>query len=191
MAAPPVPNRPPGLAVPRPPRRLGWLLALLAVLAAGVLGWVLHGSRTVTRTRLVAQPPATIYQHTPAGAVAAVQGALAQIGSRPPIRPARGTTPGPGQVNSTWHLLYRVISYSPAQAVIQTWSFSLAAGYGYTAQDWSLNDTGVTWRDGRWVSDRQPTTVADATPPAMNTTGTRDQSFGALLSRFRRFPGAP
>lgn len=191
MAAPPVPNRRPGLAVPRPPRRLGWILALLAVLAAGVLGWVLHGSRTVTRTRLIPQPPASVYQHTPAGAVAAVQAVLAQIGGRPPVRPARGTTPGPGQVNTNWNLLYRVKRYTPAQAVIQTWAFSLAVGYGYTLQDWSFTDTSVKWRGGRWILDGQPTIVAEGAPPPMNTTGARDQLFGALLSRFRRFPGAP
>jgi hypothetical protein len=185
-----IPNRPPRrIALPTAGRIAG--VAVLALVAA-LIGWLAHSPGMKTMTRTVEQPPATIYQHTPGGAVAAVQTSLARIGSRPPIRPARGTTPGPGRINTTWNLLYRVLSYNPAQAVIQTWSFSLAVGYGDTAQDWSLNDTGVTWRAGRWIADRQPTGVAEnVTPPAMDTTGARDHSFGTLLSGFRRFPGAP
>jgi hypothetical protein len=180
----PIPNR--------PQRRLALLAAgrraatMAALLLAGLIGWSLHSPGTKTVIRTIQRPPATIYQDTPAGAVAAAARALNQAASGPPQS-------GHGELNYSGDLLYRVKQYSPSSAVIETWHFAIAAGNPLgVISDWSLSDVQAQWTGSEWRADgRMQTQVADATPPPNGTTGERSRAFGALLSDFRRFPGAP
>lgn len=180
----PVPNRPTrSVASRRGGQAVGVLvIALLAALA----GWLAHSPSTRTVTRTVVQPPATVHQHTPAGAVAAAAVALNQAASGPPHN-------GHGELNYSGDLLYRVKAYSPDSAVIETWHFAIAAGNPLgVITNWSLTDVRAAWDRTEWRADgRTQTDVADATPPANGTTGAASRAFGALLSDFRRFPGAP
>lgn len=180
----PIPNRPARSVASRSGARAVGVL-LIAVLAA-LIGWLVHtpGTRTVTRT--VKQQPATVHQDTPAGALAAVAAALNGAASGPPHS-------GHGELNYSGDLLYRIKQYSPSSAVIETWHFAIAAGNPLgVISDWSLTDVRARWDGTQWrANGRLQTVVADATPPANGTTGQASRSFGALLSDFRRFPGAP
>jgi hypothetical protein len=180
----PIPNRPTrSVASRRGGQAVGVLV--IAVLAA-LIGWLAHtpGTRTVTRT--VEQPPATIHQDTSTGALAAVAVALNEAASGPPHS-------GRGELNYSGDLLYRIKQYSSSSALIETWHFAIAAGNPLgVISDWSLTDVRAEWDGAEWrANGRMQTAVADATPPANGTTGQASRSFGALLSDFRRFPGAP
>lgn len=182
----PIPNRPAHSGV----SRRGGLAAgaLVIAVVAGLIGWLAHthtpGTRTVTRT--VQQSPASIHQDTRAGALAAVASALNGAASGPPHS-------GHGELNYSGDLLYRIKQYSSNAALIETWHFAIAAGNRLgVISDWSLTDVRAKWDGTEWrANGRMQTAVADATPPANGTTGQASRSFGALLSDFRRFPGAP
>jgi hypothetical protein len=194
----PIPNRPSRrIALWVGGRRAG---AIAMALIAALIGWLAHTPATKTVTRTVEQQPATIYQDTPAGAVAAVQTFFAQTAQQqaPPPAPRNG----PGELTENWQLGWRMKSYTPSKAMVETWGVVFEGGFGTSGQSWLFNDVPVTWQGGRWVAGGPPTSwssgrrlvtvsSAGATPPADSTQGQEDAAFGRLLWSLRRFPGAP
>jgi hypothetical protein len=194
----PIPNRPNRRTALSPGgRRAG---AIVMALIAALIGWLAHSPGTKTVTRTVEQPPATIYEDTPAGAVAAVQVFYAQTAQQqsPPPAPVNG----PGKLTEGWQLGWRMNSYTAAKAMVETWGVVLEGGFGTSGQTWVFNDVPVTWQGGRWLAGAPPTSWSHgrrlvtgfstgATPPADNTHGYRDVTFGRLLWSLRRFPDAP
>jgi hypothetical protein len=183
-------------------RRRTWmvpLVAVIALLAAGMVGWTIGRAggqgtttRTVTRSVTAAVPPPSVYEHTPRGAVAAAQAFFYRRAITPQTGALAVTNPHPGQVGGDWQLLYRVKSYTPQAAMIETWGLELSYGFGSSSLDWSFIDVDVGWDGVRWLGPGGLTiTPASATPPPNGTSGVADRSFGALLSPFQRFPGAP
>ena len=67
----PIPNHPERRITPPISGRTAGTIAL--ALVAALIGWLAHRPGTKTVTRTIEAPPATIYQHTQAGAVAAAQ----------------------------------------------------------------------------------------------------------------------
>jgi hypothetical protein len=194
----PIPNRPERrIAVPTGGRAARTVaLALIAAL----IGWLVHTNGTETVTRTVQKPPATIYQDTRAGAIAAVQTYFSQAERQQPAPPAPRNRPG--ETGGEWQLGWRMQSYTSSEATVQTWGVAFEGGYGTSGQTWAFNDVPVTWQGGRWVAGEPPTSWSDgrrlvtidphgAMPPTDNTQGAEDAAFGRLLWSLRRFPGAP
>ncbi|MGA2014739.1 MAG: hypothetical protein ABSH51_30015 [Solirubrobacteraceae bacterium] len=194
----PIPNRPDRrIALSVGGRRAG---AIVMALIAALIGWIAHTPGTKTVTHTIKQAPATIHQDTPAGAVAAVQAFFARTAEQqaPPPAPRNG----PGKVTESWQLGWRMTSYTPLKATVETWGVVLEGGFGTSGQSWLFNDVPLTWQGGRWVAGGPPTSwskgrrlvtvsSAGATPPADSSRGGEDVAFGRLLSSLRRFPGAP
>lgn len=175
-------------------------VTIALALGAALIGWLAHSPGTDTVTHTIEQPPATIHQDTPAGAVAAVQTFFAQTARQqaPPPAPRNGL----GKLTENWQLGWRMDSYTPSKAMVETWGVVFEGGFGDSGQSWLFNDVPVTWHGHRWVAGGPPTswsggrrlvTVASAgaTPPADSTRGQADAAFGRLLWSLRRFPGAP
>lgn len=194
----PIPNRPERRLTP--PARTRTAVTVALVLIAAVIGWLIRGPSTKTVTRTVQQPPATINQDTPAGAVAAVQVFFAKTERQqsPPPAPVNR----PGKLASEWQLGWRMKSFTTSKAVVETWGVALQGGFGKSGQTWLFNDVPVFWQGGRWVAGSPPTSWSagrrlttvisrGATPPADNTPGPADTAFGQLLWSLKRFPGAP
>jgi hypothetical protein len=190
-------TQPDGYEPARPGRWRAAVVALIALLAAGVIGWSIgqggRSTRTVTSTVTVAEPPPTSYQHTAQGAVAAAQAFLYQRAVTPEKGAFAVTNPRAGQLSGVWHLLYYVTSYSSQAATIRTWALDLSYGYGSSSLTWVFTDVNVQWNGSEWVPTANPLTIVPdgATPPPNNTTGTADAAFGWLLYPFRRFAGEP
>ena len=178
-------------------------MALIALLAAGVIGWSIgqsgRSSRKVTSTVTVAQPPPTIYQHTPQGAVAAAQVYLsnAALLMCPGCKPAEWSPSG--VVSQVWQLAYRVESYTSGDAIVRTWGLTLDEG-GTTvgspptpAVEWNFADTSVRWTGSQWQGTGQTVGVnsAQAVPPVGGGGSAAGRAFAGSLSGFARFPGAP
>jgi hypothetical protein len=194
----PIPNRPERrIALPVSGRTAG---TIALVLLAGLIGWLLHNPGTKTVTRMVERPPATVDQDTLAGAVAAVQAFFAQTEREqsPPPAPVNR----PGRTGGEWQLGWRMKSYTPSKAIVETWGVAFQGGFGTSGQTWLWNDVPVTWQRGQWVAGAAPTSWSHgrrlvtvfstgATPPADNTHGWQDAAFGRMLWSLRRFPGAP
>jgi hypothetical protein len=151
-------------------------------------------------SRTIERPLSTIYLDSPAGAVAAVQTLFAEQDQRQPPPPAPVNRPG--RVDGEWQLGWRMKSYTPSEAMVETWGVAFEGGFGTSGQTWVFNDVPVTWRGGRWVAGAPPTSYSHgwrlgtiipqgAAPPADNTQGAEDVAFGRLLWSLRRFPGAP
>jgi hypothetical protein len=194
----PIPNHPERrIAVPAGSRAAGTIaLALIAAL----IGWLVHTPGTETVTRTVPNLPATIYQDTPAGAIAAVQTYFSQTEQQQPLPPAPPNRPG--KMGEEWQLRWRMQSYTPSKALVQTWGVAFEGGFGSSGQTWAFNDVPVSWQGGRWFAGEPPTSWSNgrrlvtidphsATPPADNTQGAEDAAFGRLLWTLRRFPSAP
>jgi len=174
-------------------------LAVIALLAAAAIGWLMRGgssqsaTRTVTRTIAARVVPPSVYQHTDQGAVAAAQAMLYRRATTPQPGAFAVLNPRPGHVAGDWQLLYRVKRYSTRAATIRTWGVELSYGFGSASLDWDFTDVDLQWDGSRWVQTGNPLTIVPegATPPANETAGEADRAFGGLLSSFRRFPGAP
>jgi hypothetical protein len=197
----PIANRPARLQVRWPARGLG-LAVLLAVAVAA--GWLLHGSRTVTHTRTVQVPvaPATVYQDTQAGAVAAAEVTLSQADTAcapiPNCPPAAAYSLG-FQGGGVWSLAYRMLSYGPKAATVDAWQLLVDSGTngtgasGGSALVWGTTTMTVDWTGTRWeqrgVSTDSP--FGGPTPPSNDTTGAASDAFASEMSAWTRFPGAP
>jgi hypothetical protein len=191
----PIPNRPPRqIGLPTAGR-----IARVAVLAlaAGLIGWLAHSPGTTTVTRTVAQPPAAIYQHTPAGAVAAAEASLVQAETSCLRGFERCQSPaayslGPDR-GGLWSLAYRVKSFTPAVAVIEAWQLQIrAARVGLSTLVWELADVPVSWTGTRWQQRGQVSqAVSGPTPPPDQTGAAEAKAFAGEIAGFRRFAGAP
>jgi hypothetical protein len=194
----PIPNRPERRITLPPGGRAARTVAI--ALVAVLIGWLAHSPGTKTVTRTMQKPPATIYQDTQAGAVAAVQAYFVQEEQLP------STAPFPrnrrGMVAGDWELGWRMLSYTASKAVVEAWGVEFQGGFGTSGQTWSFTDVPVTRQGGRWIAGGTPTSWSQghrlvtinpngATPPADNTQGGEDVAFGRLLWSLRRFPGAP
>jgi hypothetical protein len=164
---------------------------LILLVLAVLIGWLVHSPETKTVTRTVARPPATIYQHTPAGAVAAAQSYLATLAASP--TPARSSFPanGPGKTAGDWSLGWRMKAYSPAAARVETWGVEFQAGFGTAGVTWALRDVEVRWSGREWQQTGDVVITPCCSPPPDGAVGAPDTTFGQLLSSLKRFPGAP
>ncbi len=196
----PIANRPARVQVRWPARRLG-LVVLLAVAVAA--GWLLHGSRTVKRTVTVQVPtaPATVYQDTQAGAVAAAEVTLSQGATAclPGVRcPPADDYPLGGGGGDSWSLGYRILSYTPRSAVAEAWQVTIFAGTsgsgasGGSSVSWGTTKLTVYWNGSRWEPRvAEQIALNGPTPPPNNTTGSASFAFQSEMSAWTRFPGAP
>jgi hypothetical protein len=191
----PVPNRPERrLALPAGGRRAG-MVAL--VLIATVIGWLAHSAGTRTVTRTVERPPATIYQHTQAGAVAAAQANLVQAETSCLRGYERCQSPAAYSLGpdggGLWSLAYRIKRYTPTRAVVEAWQLQIrAARMGPSTLTWELADVPVTWTGTQWRQEGQVSQVASGpTPPPDQTSGARAEAFMGDIASFWRFAGAP
>jgi hypothetical protein len=180
------------------------LAILIALAAAGVIGWAIGRgsatnptSRTVTGTVTIAALPPTVYQHTPQGAVAAAEANLVQAETgclqgyeRCQSPDAYSLRPDGGGV---WSLAYRIKSYTPTSAVVEAWQLGIASGGPGTSRlGWGLVDVPVSWTGHSWRQLGQVTQLATGpTPPPDQSAGTASQSFARSIASFWRFPGAP
>lgn len=191
----PIPNRPPRrIALPSAGRIAG--VAVLALVAA-LIGWLAHSPATKTVTRTTVQPPATIYEHTPAGAVAAAEASLVQAETSCLEGLERCQSPaayslGPDR-GGLWSLAYRVKSFTPTVAMIEAWQVGVAAGgNGRSQLAWQLADVPVRWTGTEWREDGQVSTnPSGPMPPANGTSGPASETFARQIAGFRRFAGAP
>ena len=167
------------------------------VLLAGLIGWLLHNPGTKTVTRMVQQPPATIYQHTQAGAVTAAEANLVHAETsclqgfercQSPAAYSLGPDGG-----GLWSLAYRIKAYTPATAVVEAWQVGVAVGgKGPSQLSWQLADVPVTWMGAKWREEGQVSTdPSGPTPPPNQTSGPASDAFARAIAGFRRFPGAP
>jgi hypothetical protein len=193
-----------GPVLDRPARlRVRWWarwLGLAALLAAAVAaGWLLHGS---SRTIKVQAAPATVYQHTQAGAVAAAEVALTQAdtacGPVPHCPPASAYSlgfDGGGQ----WSLGYRILSYTPSSATVDAWQVLVDSGTGgsgsplASALSWGTTTMMIVWTGARWeqrgASTESP--FGGPIPPPNDTTGNASYAFQSEISAWTRFPVSP
>ena len=133
----PIPNRPErGIALPVSGRTVG---TIALALVSALIGWLAHSPGTKTVTQTTEQPPATIYQHTQAGAVAAAEANLVHAETsclqgfercQSPAAYSLGPDGG-----GLWSLAYRIKAYTPATAVVR----GLASGYG-GRRGWDLRN---------------------------------------------------
>jgi hypothetical protein len=192
----PIPNRPPRrIVLPRAGRIAR--VAVLAVVAA-LIGWLAHSAGTKTVTRTVVQPPAAVYQHTRAGAVAAAEASLVQAETiclrglercQSPAAYSLGPDGG-----GLWSLAYRVKSYTSTAAVIEAWQLGIDAGGGLAPSRlaWGLAYVPVTWTGAWWRQQGQVSQAASGpTPPPDQTSGPEAKAFAGQIARYWRFPGAP
>ena len=191
----PIPNRPPRrIALPTAGR-----IARAAALAlvAALIGWLAHSPATRTVTRTTVQPPTTIYEHTPAGAVAAAEANLVHAETsclrgfercQSPAAYSLGPDGG-----GLWSLAYRIKSFTPTVAVIEAWQLQIrAAPLGPSTLAWGVADVPVTWTGTRWRQQGQVSQGASGpTPPADETSGSEATAFAGEIAGFRRFAGAP
>lgn len=185
----PIPNRPARAAASWARGRTAATLILLVTAAS--IGWLAHSPGTKTVTRTIAPPLPTIYEHSPAGAVAVAQGYFAAQAAAP--TPARSPFPadGPGRTAGDWSLGWRMKAYSPAAATVETWGVEFQAGFGTTGVTWALRDVDVHWSGREWQQTGNVLITPCCSPPPDGAAGARDRIFGQLLSSLRRFPGAP
>ena len=187
-------------------RRRGWpatVGALIALLVAGLIGWAIGNAggsrtttRTVTRTVTTATAPASVYEHTRAGALAAAEANLVQAetscvgGGRCQSPAAYSLRPDGGGL---WSLAYRIKSYTVDHAVVEAWQLGIAAGgTGPSELAWQLADVPVTWTGNRWRQVGQVSTnPSGPAPPPNQSTDADSQSFARVIASFWRFPGAP
>jgi hypothetical protein len=191
----PIPNRPEHRITPPVSGRTAGTIAL--VVLAALIGWLAHRPGTKTVTRTVQQPPATIYQHTQAGAVAAAQANLVQAETsclqgyeRCQLPAAYSLEPDGGGL---WSLAYRIKSYTPVIGVVEAWQVGVAAGgKGPSQVSWQLADVPVTWTGAKWREEGQVSTdPSGPTPPPNQTSGPASDAFARAIASFWRFPGAP
>lgn len=185
----PIPKRPARAITSWPLGRVATTLILVAV--AGLIGWLVHSPGTKTVTRAIPLPPATIRERTPAGAVAAAQSYLASLAAAP--TPAGSPFPanGPGRTAGDWSLGWRMKTYSPAAATVETWGVEFQAGFGTAGVTWALRDVEVHWSGSAWQQTGNVLITPCCSPPPDGSVGPADRTFGQLLSSLRRFPGAP
>lgn len=192
----PIPNR--------PARGTAWLArgrtvaTLILLVLAALIGWLVHSPGTKTVTRTIAPPPATIYKHNQAGAVAAAEANLVQAETSCLKGYERCQSPSAYSLGpdggGLWSLAYRVKSYSPTSAVIEAWQFGVDAGGGGASSRlaWGLADVPVKWTGTEWRQEGQVSqTASGPTPPPDQTSGLRTQAFARTIASFWRFPGAP
>jgi hypothetical protein len=191
----PIPNRPERrITLPVSGRTAG---TIALVLLAGLIGWLLHNPGTKTVARTVEQPPATIYQHTQAGAVAAAQANLVQAETSCLPGYERCQSPAAYSLGpdggGLWSLAYRIKSYTPATAVVEAWQVGMAAGgKGPSQLSWQLADVPVTWTGAKWREEGQVSTDPSGPTPSPNqTSGPASDAFARAIASFWRFPGAP
>jgi uncharacterized membrane protein YgcG len=197
----PIANRPARVQVRWPARRLGLAVLLVVAVAAG---WLLHGSRTVKRTVTVQVPtaPATVYQDTQAGAVAAAEVTLSQGATAclPSVHcPPAGDYPLGGESGDMWSLGYRIPSYTPRSATVTAWQVEVDSGTsgtgpsGGSSVSWGTTTLTVYWNGTRWEPRvaEQIAPFSGPTPPPNNTTGSASFAFQSAMSAWTRFPGAP
>jgi hypothetical protein len=191
----PIPNRPERrITLPVGGRTAGTIA--LVVLAA-LIGWFAHSAGTKTVTHTIEQPPATIYQHTQAGAVAAAQANLMQAETSCLQGYERCQSPAAYSLGpdggGLWSLAYRIKSYTPTAAVIEAWQVGVAAGgKGVSQLAWQLADVPVTWTGTKWRERGQVSTNPSGPIPTPNgTSGSASETFAREIANFRRFAGAP
>ncbi len=197
----PVPNRPARAQVGWRTRGPG-LAALIAVAVAA--GWLLHGTRTVTRTRTVTvlAAPATVFQDTRAGAVAAAEVTLTQAATAcvPNVHcPPADDYPLGGNSGDMWSLGYRFSSYTARSATLDVWQVEVDSGTsgsgpsGGSSLSWGTTTMTLYWNGSRWeprVAELY-SPFSGPTPPPNNTTGAASYAFASEMSAWTRFPGAP
>jgi hypothetical protein len=191
----PIPNRHERrLALPAGGRRAG--MVALALIAA-LIGWLAHSPGTKTVTHTIEQPPATIYQHTQAGAVAAAEANLVHAETSCLQGFERCQSPSAYSLGpdggGLWSLAYRIKAYTPTAAVIEAWQLQIrAARIGASTLAWELADVPVTWTGTQWRHQGQVSQAASGpTPPPDQTREARAEAFVANITSFWRFPGAP
>ena len=195
----PIPNRPErGVPLPVSGRTAGTIaLALALALVAALVGWLAHSPGTKTVSHTIEQPPATIYQHTPAGAVAAAEASLVHAETsclqgfercQSPAAYSLGPDGG-----GLWSLAYRIKAYTPTAAVIEAWQLQIrAARMGPSTLAWELADVPVTWTGTQWRQQGQVSQAASGpTPPPDQTSGAGAEAFVSDIASFWRFAGAP
>jgi hypothetical protein len=191
----PIPNRPPRRIALPTAGRIARAAALGLVVA--LIGWLAHSPGTKTVTRTVVQPPATIDQHTPAGAVAAAEASLVQAETSCLRGYERCQSPASYSLGpdggGLWSLAYRVKSYAPSAAIIEAWQVGVAAGgKGRSQLAWQLADVPVRWTGTEWREDGQVSTnPTGPMPPPNGTSGPAAETFAREIASFRRFAGAP
>lgn len=189
----PIPNHPERRITPPVSGRTAGTIAL--VVLAALIGWLAHTAATKTVTR--EQPPATIYQHTQAGAVAAAQANLVQAETSCLQGYERCQSPAAYSLGpdggGLWSLAYRIKSYTPAAAVIEAWQVGVAAGgEGLSQLAWQLAAVPVTWTGTKWRERGQVSTnPSGPIPPPNGTSGSASETFAREIANFRRFAGAP
>lgn len=150
---------------------LAWVLALAAVAAFLV---VLLGGNSTTVVRTVIVP-------TPVGAapvtVDTQGGALTDAEAFWTSADAAAGNP------QTWTLAYRVDSFTPSIATLESWA--LVTGGGQTG--WQRERVTIHYANGRWQPVAGPNVeiVAD---PSVDPSSPR---FDGAIASFRRFPGVP
>ena len=191
----PIPNRPQrGIALPVRGRTVG---TIALALVSALIGWLAHSPGTKTVTHTIEQPPATIYQHTQAGAVAAAEANLVHAETsclqgfercQSPAAYSLGPDGG-----GLWSLAYRIKAYTPATAVVEAWQVGVAAGgKGPSQLSWQLADVPLTWTGAKWREEGQVSTdPSGPTPPPNQTSGPASDAFARAIASFWRFPGAP
>jgi hypothetical protein len=189
----PIPNRPERRITPPVSGRTAGTIAL--VVLAALIGWLAHSPATKTVTR--EQPPATIYQHTQAGAVAAAQANLVQAETSCLQGYERCQSPAAYSLGpdggGLWSLAYRIKAYTPTAAVIEAWQLQIrAARTGPSTLAWELADVPVMWTGTQWRQQGQVSQAASGpTPPPDQTSGARAETFVGEIASFWRFAGAP
>lgn len=189
----PIPNRPERRITPPVSGRTAGTIAL--VVLAALIGWLAHTPATKTVTR--EQPPATIYQHTKAGALVAAQANLVQAETSCLRGYERCQSPAAYSLGpdggGLWSLAYRIKRYTPTRAVVEAWQLQIrAARMGPSTLTWELADVPVTWTGGQWRQEGQVSQAASGpTPPPDQTSGARAAAFVGEIASFWRFPGAP
>jgi hypothetical protein len=153
------------------PAIVAWAVALAAV-AAFLVALLERGSTTLVRTVIVPMPAASVpvTQDSSAGALSDAEAFWAQ------------TDATPGRLQ-TWTLAYKIESYTPATAILDSWG--LATGGGVAG--WRRVHVTVHYRNGRW----QPVGVTDFAMVADSALNPASSQFDATISSFNRFPGAP
>ncbi len=191
----PIPNRPErGVALLVSGRTAGTIA--LVVLAA-LVGWLAHTPATKTVTHTIEQPPATIYQHTQAGAVAAAQTNLVQAETSCLQGYERCQSPAAYSLGpdggGLWSLAYRIKAYTPTAAVIEAWQLQIrAARMGPSTLAWELADVPVAWTGTKWRQQGQVSQASSGpTPPPDQTSGAGAEAFVGDIASFWRFAGAP
>jgi hypothetical protein len=195
----PIANGPHALGMPRSWR---WFLWLLTVVIAGVIGWLIHGNRTVSHTVTQLAPNATVNQDTHAGLVAAAQQSFAREATAclpgehcPPTNAWPLGPDGGGE----WSLGYKIISYTANAATVEAWQLLINSGTGGSGSppasslSWGTTRITLTWTGAHWkqtgASLQSPNT--GPVPPPDGTTGAPSFAFQSQMSTWMRFPAAP